>query len=255
MRVRIYRLFINEPKFTGDYTGIDIPAYLEGELGIILPRSISLIDWREFFIDCSINDLLDSITILWNIFYTSGSSNLWTDGVSRIFNEEKVRYKLDDRGGVHFFEDAEFEFISSSTISRLGKPRYNAVRVAFEDALAALAGEEPDTKTALRSVFEANEILFKLMFQVQQLKQQEVTKKLGPYVARYFGDNQDARTAASQFVASFGNWVNGVHPYRHGQATEDPNPPPLPLTVALVSSGASYLRWLTELDQAQERWE
>ena len=56
--------------------------------------------------------------------------------------------------------------------------------------------------------------------------------------------------AATKFLDGLIGWVRSIHEYRHGQEVEEPAPPPLGLAVAMVSSGATYLRWLAELDQS-----
>ncbi len=41
--------------------------------------------------------------------------------------------------------------------------------------------------------------------------------------------------------------MDGLQAYRHGQDTPEPVMPPLPLALALISNGASYLRFLVEV--------
>jgi len=48
--------------------------------------------------------------------------------------------------------------------------------------------------------------------------------------------------------AGFADWVDAVHNYRHGQGLPEPVAPPIDLTVYMLSSGASFLRWLVTID-------
>ncbi|MFH7202686.1 hypothetical protein ACHWGV_29035, partial [Klebsiella pneumoniae] len=52
--------------------------------------------------------------------------------------------------------------------------------------------------------------------------------------------------AAEHFANSIVDWIKGAHFYRHGQGVTEPAPPPMDLSVAYVSTGAAYLRWLVE---------
>jgi hypothetical protein len=54
--------------------------------------------------------------------------------------------------------------------------------------------------------------------------------------------------SASKLAASVGEWVDACHFYRHEAGNEDVVQPPLTLAVNLVSVGASYIRWLAEVD-------
>ena len=86
------------------------------------------------------------------------------------------------------------------------------------------------------------------MFNAQRLGSAEIRQHLLPTIAQMHGDDATARQAANKLAQSLCDWVDGVHFYRHGQAVEEAQQPPIGLTVALVSGAASYLRWLAELD-------
>src|ERR1700757_1696046 len=55
---------------------------------------------------------------------------------------------------------------------------------------------------------------------------------------------------ARKMLSSLKDWVDAAHFYRHEPGTEDVAQPPLPLALYLVSTGASHLRWLGELGDA-----
>jgi hypothetical protein len=67
------------------------------------------------------------------------------------------------------------------------------------------------------------------------------------------GDRR-AQEAAAEMLRSLGDWIDAAHQYRHEQGKPDTvAQPPLTLAVYLVSTGASHLRWLAELDAAQSQ--
>jgi hypothetical protein len=53
-----------------------------------------------------------------------------------------------------------------------------------------------------------------------------------------------------KLVQSLKEWIEACHMYRHAQRDEEPVQPSLDFAIALISSGASYLRWLGTIDQA-----
>jgi hypothetical protein len=56
--------------------------------------------------------------------------------------------------------------------------------------------------------------------------------------------------AASKLLSAFKDWIDAAHFYRHEAGREEPIQPPLTLRVQMVSVGATFLRWLAELDTA-----
>jgi hypothetical protein len=99
-------------------------------------------------------------------------------------------------------------------------------------------------------VFEALEIATKLLDgRAARLGATEVERYLKPHCLGRFADGSTERGAANLFLSSMADWVNALQAYRHGQAVEEPNPPPLDLAIALLSSGATYLRFLIEVSE------
>lgn len=125
------------------------------------------------------------------------------------------------------------------------------MRAEFESAHEKLSQVPPDTKDAIRAAFEAMEILTKLMVGSKKLKRlgsAEVEKYLKPMVKNAYTDDEVALNAANQFLSGLSDWINAAQIYRHGQEVEEPAEPPVDLAVAMVSTGAAYLRWLVKLD-------
>jgi hypothetical protein len=177
------------------------------------------------------------------------AANQWITEASRIFLEENVRYKIDSSGGVHFSIDEEFERARGASIAALQGPRYSNVLNAFEQAYTELTAVPPDGKGAIRAAFSAAEGLFRLMFPSSpRLTAGEIDKHLGPYLQSAFATDATALGATSKLLASFKDWVDSAHFYRHEPGKEEIAQPPLTLAINLVSLGASYIRWLAEMD-------
>jgi len=138
----------------------EIVKLIHKETGAKVPSNIAGYLFSDFIEKCDIRDLLDSITLIIQYLQNAGRTRLadqWHQFVTRVFKEENVGYRLDKKGGVHFFIDEEFERNKLLLIAGLGKQL--AVKEAFEKAHKFLDEDPPDTSSAMRSAFEALEIL------------------------------------------------------------------------------------------------
>ncbi|EPY01622.1 hypothetical protein [Magnetospirillum fulvum] len=229
---------------------------LELELGVAVPMGYEHHNVQAFLLKCELRDFLDAITIIWrSVRISHGLARdeaAWVKVVRRVFQEENAGYRVDDQGGVHFAVDGEFDHNVASSLAALGSSRYNGVQAAFQAAQQALDETPPNGKNAMRSAFEAVEILFRLIFpKAPRLGSAEIRAHLEPHVQAHLSEDKTAARATVKLLASFSDWVDGVHFYRHGQGEEEPTQPPLSLAVLTVSTAASYLRWLAEFDAAQ----
>jgi hypothetical protein len=242
MRRRLAFFFTKEIVRTGDLVGL-----VRTELGIDVPMGPERALWGKYFETVELRDLLDTITLVWHV---AGSAAMrWLEFVERVFREEHTAFTVDACGGVHIHVDAEFQRNRVATVAQLAKPRYTAAAIAFEGGYAALDGDPPDTKSAVRDVFDALEIVFKLAFpRASRLGASEINQLLKPAIGQLYAGNDGH--AARLICSSLGEWVNSAHHYRHSPGTEEPAPPPMGVAVALISSGATFLRWLIETDQA-----
>lgn len=162
-----------------------------------------------------------------------------------------MAYALDDKCGVHYFVDEEFERNRVSALGCLTSGRYAGVRAAFDDAHKHLDSQPPDTKAACRSTFEAIEILARLIVPgSKNLNAWLVTNKLKPLALAVAQDAIEGDTIGKVFDG-FSQWADGLHNYRHGQGVERAVAPSLSLTVYVISIGAAMLRWLVEIDSKQ----
>jgi len=237
-----------------------LPDSVYRELGLRVPTSGGY-RWDEFVSRASLRDVLDLVTLTFKatIHYDNSTSSttsyrgkgkVWRDEVRRIFREENVRYRVDDRCGVHFAIDDEFERNSGASIKALDGPQYSATQANFNDALKALSATPPATKEAIRSVFSANEGLFRLMFaKAPRLGSAEVDQHLLPFVQKALAGDTTTVLATSKLLRSFKEWIDAAHFYRHEAGQIEPTAPPLEIAVLIVSAGAGWVRWLAELDR------
>lgn len=236
----------------------DVATILRRELGVEIPFIMNYgYNISSFFEGAELRDVLDSVTVIFKYlskkFITKDreSPAYWRQFVQRVFIEENLGYRLDEEAGVHFFVDEEFERNRLSALSCLAETKYSAVRVEFEKAHRKLDSDPPETKEAIRAVFEAVEILYKLIINAEgktRLSSAGIRDKLKPLAQNVYKDDITACTTVDHLLDSLCNWIDACHMYRHGQKVEEPNDPPIELAVEVVSGGASYLRWLVELN-------
>jgi hypothetical protein len=240
-----------------------ICSLLQTELGVEIPvygygRAIP-----SFLSKADIRDVLSSITYIyeylaharrraetWELDDIDRAIQAWPDFVNRVFHEENLAYKIDDKCGVHPLRDIEYERNVGATISGLNDSRYAAVRDAFRAARDKLDQTSPDTKGAIRDAFEAVETLTKLITASgKALDTGFVKSEIQPRVQRLYESDSVAKMTGVRAAESFADWVNAAHPYRHGHEAQEPVHPPLELAVLLVSQAASFIRWLADLGQ------
>jgi len=226
--------------------------FVKSELGVSIPSGAFALDYRRFFEEGELRDVLDAVSLVWLILgigHRSETAKNWLAFVTRVFQEENLGYVVNEHGAVRYLVDQEFERTRFAVIEGLGVPRYKAVRVAVEEAFKKLDAEPFDTKTAVRSMFEAVETLCKVLGDHNDdLDERMVQKRIKPIVGRVYGAmDASAQSFSEQTIEGFIKWVNAGHRYRHGQNTGEPHDPPLELTVAFLSQGAAHIRFLIDL--------
>jgi hypothetical protein len=236
------------------YYGLSIVKEIEKELGVDVPFNVAGYSVGDFFEKSELRDVLDLIKIIWDILNVRGRLYApgWLEFVQRVFEEENLGYRVDERGGVHYFVDEEFERNRIFALSCLTGSRYTAVAKAFEDSHQKLDSQPPDTKASVRSIFEAVEILYKLLTDAQErdrLNSSGVRNKLKSMIQKIYEKDETARKVAEHLMEGFCDWIEALHMYRHGQKVEEPSNPPMELAIEILSSGATYLRWLVEIDK------
>ncbi len=208
-----------------------------------IPASMSHL--TQFMRDAELRDVLDTITIVASTISETLRPD-WRSFAAAVLKEEGLSYRLDERGGVHYSPDEEYERSSQAVVLGLAGARYHGALTAFEEGRVALAGVVPDTLTAVRRTFDAVENVFKMMTSEPRLGTAEITKKLKPRLAAIAVDR--SADASKLLAESLSDWTNACHVYRHAPGEPDPSPPPLMLAVTLISAGAAFLRWLVDVD-------
>ena len=233
---------------------------VEGELGVKVP----FVKWGTsgnwsiglFFEKAEIRDVLDGISLLARFVVDKGADyyvQQWVDFVARVFVEENLHYRIDEKGGVHYLVDREFERNKNTVLSCLGG-KFSAVEESLDAAFSRLGRKPFDTKAAVRDIFEAAESLTKQITNSgHDLTERFVNAKIAPMVKRVYGGiDRSANSAGDILLIGFSQWVNAAHNYRHGQKDTKVIAPPFELAVLLLSQGASYIRWLVEIHNLHE---
>lgn len=238
------RLAVIASNFPDEY---GLTTTLEMELGI------SVSGWSSFYLKSELRDVLDSVTVIYRDLYGRGGrpmpSGAWTALVNRIFREENVPYLVGSNGGVHYSHDAEFSHNISSTIAAIQGPRYKNIQVEFAQVQGALDAVPPNGKDAVRKTFTALEGMFRLMFpRAPRLGTAEARSNISPLIASVYGVRATDQRAAEKMLASFADWIDAAHFYRHEHGQAEVAQPQIGLAIGIVSTGAAYLRWLAELD-------
>jgi hypothetical protein len=236
--------------------------YLLKTLGLEYRYLSGMGAWMQYFVSLSLRDVLDSVTIFYQyILDLAGSDDrydrqhairvhpTWVPDVRRIFEEERVRYSVDDRAGVHLRVDEQFEVTRAATMQGMGDPRYAAALASLEAGYKALDTTPPDGREAIRDVFGSAENVFKQTFGAQRLAGHLIDQHLRPAVAALHW-NQEALEAGDVMCDALKNWTTAAHKYRHEIGRPEPHQPPLDLAVLMVSQGTAFVRWLVVVDRA-----
>jgi hypothetical protein len=224
------------------------------EIGLEVPSIMGVYKFDEFFFQIDLKHMLNAITLVWRIAvelnkpYVPASANKWYAFVKRALHEENMGYYLDDSCGVHYLVDEEFERNRISLLSCLQDDKYSGVKAAFEDAHRHLDSSPQDTKASVRSMFESLEILVRQMVNTSNLNKWVAENPLKQLAIEAYKNDSTAVKVIDSVFEGFGKWIEGMHNYRHGQGLPEPVAPSVGFAIFVLSSGASYLRWLVEID-------
>ncbi|MGF6936862.1 hypothetical protein OKW41_006024 [Paraburkholderia sp. UCT70] len=234
-----------------EHAGYELSSYLAMETGYV--SAFACQRWSETLQALTIAQLLDVITLVWRFCQIKRLVSLdsaWIGFVARALSEGNLGYRLDPRCGVHYLVDSEFEHNRVSMLRALESARYAAVRHEFEAAHDYLTASDPDTKAAVKSIFEAMEILTRLMVTTKNLNKYCAQNQLKDLALKAMGTDPATEGVIRATFDALGEWIDGIHLYRHGQSTQTPIAPPLPLAVHIVSMASTYIRLLVDVDLA-----
>jgi len=251
MRSRLRAFYEHRLTDHEDEIALEMHLRTGKEIDLIHGAYHAYFDFAGFFRDADLIDVLHSITIIWQVVSRSHreSAANWRAFADQVMVEENVGYRVDNQGSVHPRVDDEFERNMASAIAALQPGRYGAARREFEKARDAAGSVPPDWNTAIWLTFVSAEIVFKLICDAQRLEAAEVERRLKPRVRELYAGNEPAIDAANQLLNALGKWVSAAHQYRHGPKAEEPVPPPDDLAITLISGGATWVRWLAQIDQ------
>ncbi|RWN27856.1 MAG: hypothetical protein EOR97_25130 [Mesorhizobium sp.] len=222
--VRMERLF-----------GIDYPTGFEGYVH------------DDFWRDEDITDVLSGITLWLQM------SHLRADALAEvraILTEEALRYRIDAKGGVHFFIDEEFERSIQSTVAGLGSPRFIAANHALENALSNLDVAKQSGKGLISGTFEAVESAFLTIISPtshDRINLKAIDDHLKPKLLNHFSGYPEANDKVDRLLETFKAWVKSAHPFRHGAGFDQIHEAPLDLAIASAAQGLSFLRLFSAL--------
>ncbi len=204
--------------------------------------------FSDVFREAELRDVLDAVTVVYRVILADReprAAAAWLAFTSRVMREENVGYSVDNNCVAHFHVDQEFERNRAATVAVLQLPQFAAVRAAFDDAYRHLDSLPRDTKASARSMFEAIEVLTRLIVpNAQNLNRWLVENTLKQKCLAVSGGDATEQKVLSFMFDSLADWVDGLHNYRHGQAVESPVAPSEELTVHVLATGSAYLRQL-----------
>ncbi len=267
MRIRLSQKLSQMFRTAGQAASFAI--FLSVELGVPISRYVTEQSNapRDLFLKGELRDVLDAITLFyrsllelrreedevfsgrpayqheWN--YQTQDPKDWLEFVTRVFREENLGYRLDKQGVVHYFIDLEFARTKESAIAALDSPLLKAPRDLVVDAFARMDGTPPETKLAVRSMFDAVETLVKQIVPdssrlTKNLARDELSKVC---LASFSGDSTERKVREEMFEA-LGYWADAIHGYRHAQADVELPRPSEQLAVYVLGTGSGRCRWL-----------
>ncbi len=259
MRVRTgnYIHSISFESHSGNYA---LAQHIAINIGVEVPGYYSVsnqyfYDFKKFILEIDVVNLLDCLTAIFNFLKIDFKAK-WKNFVNECFTEEGIAYIMNDNGGLRFRPDEEFEKNRILTLKDLSASEYAAVITAFNAAYNDFQTDINKSKSALRYMFEANEILFKKLakpkFSFDQLNRTNLVKMKDYVLGAMNQSDSTAKLAGNKFFESYMDWVDAIHPYRHGQDVASYNNPPIDITILALSNGASYLRWFASMAKAKK---
>lgn len=217
---------------------------IQQELGVgnEVHKGFLSIFWQK----AEIADVLSAVTLWFNMLQGAPKSAFLTNA-RRIFAEEHLRYRIDNRGGVHYLVDEEFERTTDAALVGLGEPQFAAAKHALEEALARLNPPNQSGKALIRGVFEAAESAFLVVIAegaVNRLNDQAVDRFLKPILLARHAAHPDAEDKVDRALAVFKGWVRAAHPFRHGAPLDQIHEAPIDMAVMLASLGMDFIRYI-----------
>lgn len=232
-----------------------IHALVEEEIGVQFTTAANgriYASWELFLRKIPAHKVLDTITVTYKGMVDGGRQDDFIGQANRIFREENIAYEVDEEGGVHPVIDSVYAATKQSAILGMSEPRYALSLARVDEVDAALMASPPNYIQAIRSVFGANENLFKLMFDAHRLDQRGAQDNIGRLLQANYANHPTMQRSSAQILKSFGGWIDAAHHYRHEEGAEELSQPADELAIVLISEGMSFVRWLVAIDKNHE---
>lgn len=225
-----------------------IISRFELKTGAIVPWNVTAKSFSMLLRKGQLRDVLDAITSVYEVLHVASGAQAaegWRGFVAIAMHEENVGYRVDDRCVAHYHVDEEFERNRASALAALSAEHLANVRAAFDDAYRHLDAAPPDTKAAVRSIFESVEVLARLILpEAKNLNRWMVENTLKAKCLEVAPADVIERKTLEGLFAGLADWADALHNYRHGQPEADPVAPSEELAVYALSTGAAHLRML-----------
>ncbi len=237
---------------------MEVGKYIELELGIVcrqLGPARYYINWGRFLKELAIKDFLDVMTAVIRFLPQRRKAkdriqveyNL-LEFAKRVFVEQNLAYRIDNKGGCHPSVDAAFSILSRGLIRNLANQELDAAQDHISQAERSLLAGSFDARQAVRSTFDAVENLAKVIFKGStQLNKTLIVDRLGPFLVEAGGKSETERKASEKLVNSLIDWAEAAHFYRHASGSTDVDPPSESFALAFVSQGFSFVRWIADV--------
>lgn len=235
----------------GIHLQIGMVAFVQEETGERVPVINNGFHWPSYFEHCPLDALLDTPCLIVRKLRAEALHELaqkWCDEVDRILKEEGSGYIADQDGAIHPLVDPAFQLLRTAIVEGAQAAEYSACAALMQKAFGYLDGAEPDTRAAIVAAFGAVESAFKTITGAAQLTASNCIPPLKQIVAQRYGTHdKPAARASHKIIASFSDWIDACHFYRHAPGKSDPLNAPFEQCHLLVSQAASFLRWLIAL--------
>ena len=230
--------------------GDQLAEAVEAELGIFYPPVIGAYypDHPAFFTRCLLRDLLDTVTIAYGV---AANKSKFVEDIRAIFAQERLRFRIDDEGGVHPLIDEIFEATAADAVNRLVGSRFKAASDPLRKALEELSKLDCSGKLVIKCLHESVEtVCLNLLNKTGEkdiLSAALIKNEMRPLFERYFSSLAHPQDYSERFISSFLSWVNLAHPFRHGTVGDVEHEAPLEFTYSWVQQGLGLLRFLVAL--------
>lgn len=258
MRIRLGS-YIHSLSYRSKIGNYSLAEKVKQGVGIIIPGYTSVsnnyvYNFEQLLATAEIIDLLDILSVVYTVLNEGSEKSALINFVNECFIEEGLAYEMNFHGEVRFRPDQEFERNRIFTLRSLTGGDLNAAIDAFNSAFNEFQTDIKKSKSALRYIFEANEIVFKKLVKPQHDCSRLTSKNIDLVQNHILNDimchlDETAKNASTKLLESYKKWVDAMHPYRHGQDVEAYDNPPVDLAILALSNGASYLRWLASMLQ------